>query len=146
MNLLNPALIALTIAHAANGYESASRGPMTWPMAFLIPPIVLHRPTRASLPRDTRTHFATWTSRHPLLVAGFPRRAEAMTELTREGFRLGLRTRQLVLNGGFVIATSLTNPPPGELAQLLKASALIGRWLARLNQPSTVFALLGVTP
>jgi hypothetical protein len=36
--------------------------------------------------------------------------------------------------------------PAGELAQLIRKSALVGRWLAKTEEPSTVFALLGVGP
>lgn len=145
-SLLNPSLIALTVAHASSGYRESTDRSIPWPLAFLIPPLVLHRPTRVLLPRDTRTHFATWISRNPLLVAGFPRRAQAMIGLTREGIRLGLRTRQLAVNGGALISTSLAEAPAGELRQLLQASRLVGRWLGKLDQPSTALALLGVTP
>ena len=75
--LLNPALIGLTVAYGASGFRQESDEPMIWPLGFLIPPLVLHRPTRETLPRDLRTHFATWVDRNPLLVAGFPRRSDA---------------------------------------------------------------------
>ena len=71
------ALLATLVAHAARAYEREA-GPMSWPLAFLVPPIVLHRPTRDALPRDTRTHLSTWVSREPVLRAGFPARAAAM--------------------------------------------------------------------
>jgi hypothetical protein len=119
---------------------------MPWPVAFLVPPLVLHRPTRESLPSDTRTHFATWVSRQPLLVAGFPRRALVMVEPTREALRMTIRAQRVVLSGGTLMVTSLRRPPVGELRQLLRTASLVGRWLARLDQPSTAFALLGVTP
>ena len=145
-NLLNPALIGLTIAHAAAGYTQDQPRAMPWPVAFLIPPLVLHRPTRSALPASVRTHFASWVSGHPLLMAGFPRRAAVMTEPTREGLRLTLRARRIVLAGFAIQAASLAPAPIGELGQLLRASSLVGRLLARLDQPSTAFALLGVAP
>src|SRR5690349_10276161 len=113
--LLNPALIGMTIAYAAQGYGEGTQEPMPWPVAFLIPPMVLHRPTRESLPSDTRTHFATWVSRQPLLVAGFPRRALVMVEPTREGLRMAIRAQRVVLSGGALVVTSLRRPPVGEL-------------------------------
>lgn len=145
--LLNPALIGLTVAHAAAAYSAeSSESGMPWPMAFLVPPIVLHRPTRESLPTNVRTHFATWVGRQSLLVAGFPRRATVMVDPTREGLRMAVRARRLVLNDGLVIATSQSTPPAGELRQLLRSATFVGRWMARLDQPSTAFALLGVSP
>lgn len=144
--LLNPALIGMSIAHAAEGYRQREKQPMPWPIAFLVSPIILHRPTREALPVDTRTHFATWVTRNPHLMVGFPRRADAMAEPTREGLRMALRARRLVLADSLIVATSLGTPPAGELRQLLRSASLVGRWLATLDQPSTAFALLGVTP
>lgn len=145
-SLFNPALIAMIIAHAATGYREGAQVPMPWPVAFLIPPMILHRPTREALPSSTRTHFATWVSRQPLLIAGYPRRAQVMVEPTREALRLGIRTGRLVVAGGAVVPATLRTSPAGEVRDLLRASALLGRWLARLDQPSTAFTLLGVTP
>ena len=145
-NLLNPALIGLTIAHAAGGYMQVANTSMPWPISFLVPPLILHRPTREALPASTRTHFATWISRHPLLIAGFPRRSQAMVEPTREALRLAFRGQLLRLNEGGILPSSLAIPAGGEVQQLARTSSLVGRWLASLEQPSSIFALLGVAP
>ena len=119
---------------------------MPWPLAFLVPPVVLHRPTRKALPRDTRTHLSTWIRREPVLRAGFPERAAAMVPRTREGLRFGLGAGVLALDGGHVLGHLTDDPAPGELRQLVRTARLVGRWLAKSDQPSTPFALLGVAP
>jgi hypothetical protein len=143
--LLNPALIAVLLAAAAQEYETEETG-MPWPLAFLIPPLVLHRPTRDALPRNTRTHLSTWIRREPLLRAGFPARAAAMVPLTREGLRFGLRASVLSRDRAALRGHLDTQAPAGELRQLISRAALVGRWMAKTDQPSTVFALLGVAP
>jgi hypothetical protein len=145
--MLNPALLAVLLASAAHDYEKAKekKERMPWPLGFLVLPLVLHRPTRIELPKSTRTHLSTWIRRHPLLRAGFPARASAMVPLTREGIRFGLRAGVLDIDGS-TIRGDETNQPTGELGQLIRAAALVGRWLATTDQPSTVFALLGVAP
>jgi Family of unknown function (DUF6521) len=115
-------------------------------MVFLVPPLVLHRPTREALPRNTRTHLSTWITRHALLRAGFPRRAAAMTHLSKEGFRMGLRTGGLALDGGGLHGRATGTAPVGELDELVRAANLVGRWFSRSDQPSTPFILFGVTP
>jgi len=142
--LLNPALLAVLLAAAAGDYEQEAG--MPWPLAFLVLPVVLHRPTRNALPRDTRTHLSTWIRREPVLRAGFPERAAAMTPRTREGLRFGLRAGILTLDRGNVLGHLADDPPPGELRQLVRGARLVGRWLAKSDQPSTPFALLGVAP
>ena len=143
--LLNPALLAVLLAAGARDYEAQATR-MPWPLAFLIPPLVLHRPTREALPRDTRTHLSTWIRRHPLLRAGFPDRAVAMAPLTREGIRFGLRAGVLERDGATLIGHLDTEPSEGELRQLVRRAALVGRWVAKTDQPSTIFALFGVAP
>lgn len=143
--LLNPALLAVLLAAAAKDYETQEAG-MPWPLAFLVPPLVLHRPTRDALPRNTRTHLSTWIRREPLLRAGFPARAAAMVPLTREGLRFGLRAGVLARDGASLTGRLDTEARAGELRQLISRAALVGRWLAKTDQPSTVFALLGVAP
>jgi hypothetical protein len=145
--MLNPALLAVLLSAAAHDYEKAKekKGRMPWPLGFLVLPLVLHRPTRTELPKNTRTHLSTWIRRHPLLCAGFPARAAAMVPLTREGIRFGLRAGVLDIDGS-TIRGDETTQPAGELGQLIRTAALVGRWLATTDQPSTAFALLGVAP
>lgn len=143
--LLNPALIAVIVSQAAKSFEDQA-GPMTWPLAFLVPPMVLHRPTREALPRDTRTHLSTWVMREPILRAGLPARASSMTPLIREGIRFGLRHRILSISSGRLVGVELESPPPGDLRSLLRTAGLLGRWFAKTDQPSTIFALFGVRP
>lgn len=146
-NLLNPALVALILSRSAHSYESEAGRPMPWPMAYIVVPLVLHRPTRRAFPRDTRTHFSVWVSRNPLLRSGFPRRAYALRMFVSEGLRLGLRTGALTMEGASLSGTlSKARPPTGELPELLKTAALLGRWLAHNHQSSSVFVLLGVSP
>lgn len=145
--LLNPALVAVILARSAVSYETEAGRPMPWPMAFLIPPLVLHKPTRTVLPRDTRTHLPTWVSRHPLLRAGFSRRAVALRPFVWEGLRLGLRSGTLLLDQGALRGVvPATRIPTGEIGELTRAATLLGRWLARSERPSTAFVLLGVSP
>jgi hypothetical protein len=142
---LNPALVAAVLAAAARGYESAAQRPMVWPMAFLVGPLVLHRPTRQALPRTTATHLSAWTSRNTLLRAGLPARAQALTPTVREGLRFGLRHGLLTVDGG-ALHGALPSTKDKELSELLNSARLVGRWLAKTDQPATVFAILGVEP
>jgi hypothetical protein len=147
--MLNPALIAAVLANAAHGYHQESDLAMPWTLSFITAPLVLHRGTRQALPTSTRTHLATWTSRNPIIRAGFPPRAQGLVEPVREGIRFGLAQGALTLEDdrwsgqtrrprGFVI--------PDELADILRNARFVGRWLAKIDNAATVFAVLGVAP
>lgn len=142
---LNPAVIAAVIAAAAGGYEPAAKRPMIWPMAFIVSPLILHRPTRDALPRSAVSHLATWVSKNPTLRAGFPERARLLSPSVSEGLRFGLRYRMLSVRGG-ALSGSVRRPTDPELATLLKQAGLVGRWLAKIEQPATIFAIFGVEP
>jgi hypothetical protein len=148
--MLNPALLAAIIAVAAAEYERADGDPMPWPLAFLVAPLVLHRDTREALPRSTRSHLATWVSDHPAIRAGLPARARSLIDPVREGLRFGLNTGVLAIVGDGRIRGSLpsTNQPPdlGDLRKIIRSAGMVGKWLAKLDQTATSFALLGVAP
>jgi hypothetical protein len=148
--MLNPALLATIIAAAAAEYERADGDPMPWPLAFLVAPLVLHRGTRDALPRSTRSHLATWVSNHPTLRAGLPARARSLTDPVREGLRFGLKIGVLTVVGDGRIRGSLpaTSRPSdvGDLRAIVRSAGLVGKWFAKVDQPATSFALLGVAP
>lgn len=150
--LLNPALFAAVLSVAAHEYEARGDvvrgdGPMIWPLGFLVPPLVLHRPTREALPATIATHLPTWIRRQPLIRAAFPERARQLSPLTREGLRTGVRHGVLVLDDGRLRGTlPVPTDATGDLRDVLKSASLVGRWLTKLDQPSSAFALLGVRP
>jgi len=69
-----------------------------------------------------------------------------MVPVTREGVRFGLRAGVLTREGSTLTGHLGAEAPPGELRQLIRQAALVGRWFAKTDQPTTVFALLGVAP
>jgi Family of unknown function (DUF6521) len=146
--LFNPALLAVVSAAAASQYERESQQPMPWPLVFLVAPLVLHRGTREALPRTVRTHLSTWVTNNPVIRAGFPRRAESLTDVVREGLRFGLRHGVLsVTSDGQLRGTLPTTTRPiqgGDAAEIVRSAGFIGKWFTRADQPATLFALLGV--
>ena len=148
--MLNPALLATISAAAAAEYERADGDPMPWPLAFLVAPLVLHRDTREALPNSTRSHLATWVSNHPTLRAGFPARARSLTDPVREGLRFGLNMGVLTIvdDGRIHGSLPVTSRPPdlGDLRAIVRSAGLVGKWFAKLDQPATSFALMGVAP
>lgn len=170
--MLNPALFAALTANAAIQYRRVSGEPMPWPLTFLVAPLILHKQTREALPKDVRTHMATWVARHPALYTGFAPRAVQLRDAVLEGVRFGLRYGALTLDtegrmdghlaGGVVdVAGKLKKAAArdteevsviailGEgtdLGQLVQKAGLVGRWMTKLESPATAFILLGVAP
>lgn len=149
--MLNPALLAALTAAAASEYERAEGKPMPWPLAYLVAPLVLHRGTREALPRTTRTHLGNWVSQNPVIHAGIPARAQSLAELVREGLRFGIAHGLLQLDEqgrltGHLAAPKKRAAAPGEVDHILAKAGLVGKWFAKIDQPATAFAVLGVAP
>lgn len=147
--MLNPALLAAITAAAASEYKRAAGEPMPWPFAFLVAPLVVHRGTRDVLPRTTATHLANWVSQYPTIHAGIPARAQSLAEPVREGMRFGLAHGVLVVDErGRLTGELAARPkrPTGEVDQMIAKAGLVGKWLTKIDQPATAFAVLGVAP
>lgn len=148
--MLNPALLASVTGAATEEYVRAGNDAMPWPLAFLVAPLVLHRDTREALPRSTRSHWSPWLAEHVVLSAGFAGRAASLVDPVREGVRYALRTGSLqVTDTGGLTGGLVPRARPaavGDVAEIIRASGFVGKWLAKLDSPATAFALLGVTP
>lgn len=148
--MVNPAFVAIILAAAAEGYRKETGQSMPWSLSFVVVPMVLHLPTRRALPASTRTHLSTWTAKHPIVRAGFPARARELVEPVKEGTRFGLEHGALKLETEGRLRSAYRKRrslgTPAELALILRKASLVGRWLAKVDSPVTVFALLGVAP
>ena len=148
--MLNPALLSLMLSSAAYGYRRVANAGMPYEYSFLVAPLVLHRGTRQDLPSNTNSHITKWISERPILQVSFAPRAKGLVPFVLEGTRYGLASGQILLeeDGRITGSTRRTGVMDlsSELAELTRSSALVGRWLAKAERPSTIFALFGVSP
>lgn len=149
--MFNPALTSITIATAANQYEETAGFGMPWPLAHLVTPLVLHRPTREKLPRTKATSLAKWAGDNTLLVAGLPARIRQLAPYVREGLRFGLHEGTIELVDGEALR-SLAEPQfnvrkvDGDLAGIYRAAGMMGRVFGRTGSAATIFAALRIQP
>ena len=150
--MLNPALLATITANAADQYQTTSGNAMPWTYSFIVAPLVLHRGTRDALPRTTRTNLNAWVAEHPVEHAGLARRALSLRDSVREGIRFGLRTGMLQVDreGGWLASLASgkghTLERDSEVQQIVARAGFVGKWLTKIEQPATVFVVVGVTP
>lgn len=149
--MFNPALIAVVLAATAHQYEDKSGFPMPWPMSYLVPPMVLHEPTRTALPKTSSTSLPKWVGDQAILTAGFPARAQHLAPHVREGLRFGLREKmlELALQGTALQCSQLpktTKNTPGDLASIVRGAGMLGRIFARTGDAATVYAALRIRP
>ncbi|WP_283616581.1 three component ABC system middle component [Mycolicibacterium poriferae] len=150
--MFNPALLATLTANAAIRYRGDGDQAMPWVYAFIIAPLVLHRGTRESLPRNIRANLNTWVADHPVEHAGLARRALSLRDPVQEGLRFGLRAGILAvdrdggLTGELASGRGHALEKDSEVQHIVARAGFVGRWLAKIEQPATAFVVLGVAP
>jgi len=145
---LNPAFLALLLRQAAAGYQEETTRGLPLPLAFVALPIVLHRPTRESLP-GIRTSLPVWLQEHPFLREGFAARARAVAPAVREALTVGPASALVhLVDGGLEPGAE-----PGkarhattETRAIAAKAHFVGRWLGRAGDVATIYVLWGVKP
>jgi hypothetical protein len=145
---LNPAFLALLMREAARGFRSED-GLMPIPLAFVMLPLVLHRPSREALPRQVRTSLPIWIQEHQFLREGFPGRVRAIATAGREALAFGVRSGGLrITNGALEVGDQPRTPgrATAESRDVLARAFFVGRWLARSGDVATIYYLWGIRP
>lgn len=151
--LLNPAFLAALIWSCAEGYYSINQQGIPYPLSFVAMPIVLHKPTRAILPRAIRTSLAAWLGENTHVHVHFIERATSLVPIVKEGVLFGVNGQLLSLTSSQIMAA----PRPRSMARFLRESSdevrdcmekakFVGRWFASSGNYTTVMALWGVMP
>lgn len=151
--LLNPAFIAALIWACAEGYGTELGTGLPYPLSYIAIPVVLHRPTRTTLPSSIRTSLAAWLSTHPRALVGFSGRASTLVPVVKAGLLFGCREGLINMDHEGVYASprprtlaSFERKTTDEVKDCLKRARFIGRWFAGAGQTGTVMALWGVSP
>jgi hypothetical protein len=154
--LLNPAFCSVLLWHAAHGYamESHSRASMPFEESFLVMPMVLHRETRDSLPRNAVTSLASWINTYPLARATIADRGQLLVPFTKEALYFGGVYGLLRFPYGRLQANAdwrtkirrILDDSSDEVRLCNKRAEFVGKWFARTGGPETVLAFLGVRP
>ena len=152
--LLNPAFSAINLTAALSGYESTATTGMPFAMSFMVLPVVLHRPTRETLPISTRTSMPAWLQQHAEARVSFFERVTSLRPHTREALHFGLRHGLLTTGeaGSLRAAQKATrvdrmlDKMTGEARECGLKARLVGKWLAATGSPATAMALWGIRP
>ena len=152
--LLNPAFCANLLWHFAAAGAELGRRQMTFAESFLVLPLVLHRLTRESLPRSTRTSLSVWLDENPSLQAGVASRAMTLVQFTKDAILFG-GVRQFIRLDNNVMSADLSwrrrvnltlRDSTEEVQACAKKATFIGAWFSEAGNATTVMASIGVRP
>lgn len=157
--LFNPAFCACLLFEAIKGYDEAQaeqgnkeKGMSLW-LAFLLFPLVLHKPTRELIPSSARETFYEWIHKNPKLQINFPERAKHFVPYAREGIFFGVQNKilQVTKNGELLCVEKIDVKKLGwedksNAKICVEKSRVLGKWFAKVGKPSVIFQLLNVKP
>lgn len=150
--LFNPAFCCTVINSSIVGYNEFSNKGMPFPLCFLILPIILHRPTRNSLP-DLRSSLSSWMLENSRSRVLLPERTISFKPLTKEALLFGFyhnwiridEENNLTSNKKSKINESLRKLK-GDANTCVKTSRFLGRWFAKAGPAQNVMTIWGVKP
>lgn len=151
--LLNPAFLAALLWSCSEGYSSVTERGIPYPLTFIAMPVTLHKATRESLPRTTRTSMATWLVQNPQAHVRFAERATALVPLIKEGILFGANGKLIEVYSSQILAAtrprsmnSFLTQASEEVNDCMKKAKFVGKWFASSGEYSTIMALWGVAP
>ena len=149
--LLNPAFIALLLVRAVRNYFREADAGMPYVYAPIVATISLYPAARETLSMNVSTQFAVWIDRASQIQIVLEEKIVDMVPIVNEGLLFALahgvlRVEDGVLIPGDVGPANAIRGDTADMEQTQRAAAYLGRWLVRAGSPSTVCAMLGVTP
>ncbi|WP_430231327.1 three component ABC system middle component [Nitrosomonas communis] len=154
-NLLNPSFCSVLLWYAARGYASQSvNDGLPFEVIFLVLAIVLHRGTRESLPKTTKTSVPVWLDLNPLAGSHIADRSRALVPFTKEAMSFGGVYGMLRFQNGNVAGVAewkrkiegILSECSVEVRECAKRAEFLGKWFAKIGNASTILALFGVRP
>jgi hypothetical protein len=149
----NPAFCAELIARTVGEFHKARQKPLSIATAYLVLPLVLHKPTRDALPSRANAALGTWIAENNPMLAEFPRRANRVQSVSREALLFAIRHQVLKIQGGGLAPgdkpirlSSRPTPSTDDVDEARAAAMLLGRWFAGQVTESAILQGLGVTP
>lgn len=151
--LLNPSFLATVNAVAAEGFVSETGDGLPFLYAFLIPPLVLNKETRDSLPSKITSRMPAWAHDSASVLAFLPQHAQELQDAVRLSILVGTNQGQLILDehrrlrpgaDTSLAESSRLTQHSIEIPDILKRSYFVGRWLSVCGNTPTVFSVLGI--
>jgi hypothetical protein len=126
---------------------------LSFALAFVVLPLVLHKPTRDILPGRASTAFAGWIAEHSPSLVEFPNRVLRLIPVSRESLLFLVQHKVLAFEAGGLIPgnkpiarTASPSQVTDDVEEARGAAALLGRWFANQGSPSTIMLGFGVSP
>jgi len=148
---LNPAFCSRLLYNTIKSYNAECNRSFSFPLVYLILPLLLHRQTREVI--SSKTPFINWIHNNEHLLIGFAERAKSLVPIVNEALDFLLQSGHIVFSANAEIdichtigSLSKTRFAEGDVESCIVKSEHIGKWFARTGRIETIYSALGVRP
>jgi hypothetical protein len=151
--IFNPAFCGELLGRTVCEYHRNRQASLNVATAFLILPLILHRPTREALPGRANVAFAGWVADRAALLAGLPERSRRLRPVSREALSFSLGHQLLAFEGGGLVpgarpvrSNTRFAVSTDEVNAARSAAGLLGRWFAGQGTQASILQGMGIAP
>jgi hypothetical protein len=150
-NLFNPAFCAVVLLRALRGFEEEDISGMPFSLALLVLPLSLHKDSRETIAKHSRTYLLKTIANNPQLLVGLAKRVNALLPYTFEalGFAMQLQCFDVTKDGRIKIGPkSIRKSMTGtdESVSIQRVARIIGKEFASISDRVTIYTSLGIRP
>lgn len=133
-------------------YSSANGKNFPFALAFIVLPLILHKKTRDSFPRDSRPAFHQWCENNAHLKIDLPERIANIVPFTREALQFLIVHDAITFDrsGGITVndykTKAISTDRESDLAIIFRRAEFFGKWLAKAGDTHSIFIFLGIKP
>lgn len=150
--LFNPAFCGELIRNTVIAYNrTVKNGCFPYAMSYLILPFLLNAEISSQIPRTTRTGMLPWLYEKRHLAVTIAEKTREMKDYTNESLLLYVSLNLLHINDSGEIEVGSQQLPRmrifcrDDVDYLKRRADVLGTWLGKAGDITTIFSLIGIT-
>lgn len=150
--LFNPAFCGELIRHTVIAYnKTVKNNCFPYAMSYLVLPFLLNAEISSRIPRTTRTGFVPWLYANRYLAATIVEKTIQMKDYTNESLLLYVSLNLLHINDAGEVEVGAQplarkrNFTRDDVDHLKSQADMLGTWLGKAGDITTIFSLIGIT-
>ncbi len=150
-NLFNPAFCGEVVFRGIESYNTTAKSGLPYSLAILLLPLVLHKTTREAVQRGRVSYLSKTIADNPEVLIGFPARVRGLMPYSLEAIGMLVQYAALEIseNGELVAMPDRlrkTIKGTDESRACQRASIILGKKFAEVNDRVTIYMTLGIRP
>ncbi len=151
-NLLNPSFCGEILRAVIKAYTKETSQGLPFTLTFLVLPILLNKETRERFPKSVSTKFYEWLEENAIVKIFIGTRIKNLVPYTREGIQFLIYYEAININNKAELELipyrkkTIQYKNSNEIEDIYKKAEMLGKWLGRTGDITTIYSLIGIKP